>query len=282
MTETSEQRKEYSPTDDIPNRYAEVRAREEQEFQEIVLFTPDLRGKYRDPKLIWDLFEPSVDCTSKYRIGNRGDGGKWVCNLRSIIERRKPDPCIVYSFGVSNDMTFELDFNERFGCISFSFDPGKGIKELHREHLRSNMSLYEIGLAPVWPFLYGPKGATPIKGTMRTFWEIVDELEHKYIDFLKIDIEGNEYSALPDLLPSERFQNLGVSQILIEVHYFEPWGVYMDRVVAFFQMMHRANYRIFNKEPNLLCGPNCIEYSWIHKKYVDYPPVEKRSNNKVL
>jgi len=103
----------------------------------------------------------------------------------------------------------------------------------------------------------------------------LDELGHTYIDFLKIDIEGNEYSALPDVIPSARFQSLEVSQILMEVHYFEPWGVYVDRVINFFQMMHRAGYRIFNKEPNLLCGPNCIEYSWIHKKFIEMPQIKR-------
>jgi len=270
----STQEIEYIEEDDVPNRYLEKRALDEQEYLRDVLVTGQHKHKYKDPRMIWDLFEPVVDCISKDRIGKRGDGGKWLCNMRSIIEKRKPNPCIVYSFGVSDDMTFEVEFNRQFGCHTFSFDPGSTIKELHKNDLRENMSLYQVGLAPLWQFLYGPNGATPMKGATETFFGILDQLEHTYIDFLKIDVEGNEYSALPDVISSERFQSLNVSQILIEVHYFEPWGVYADRVISFFSMMHKAGYRIFNKEPNLLCGSNCIEYSWIHKNFIEYPKIK--------
>jgi hypothetical protein len=64
-----------------------------------------MRNVYKDPRLTWDLFEPTVDCTTKERIGHIGDGGKWLCNLRSVIQRRNPEPCVVYSFGVSNDVS---------------------------------------------------------------------------------------------------------------------------------------------------------------------------------
>ncbi len=130
-----------------------------------------LFAHYRDPRWAWDLFEPYVDCITKDRVGRRGDGGKWLCDVRLAIASRKPKPCIVYSFGVSDDVSqlfllhfivsisFETDFNQQFGCHTFSFDPSSHTKELHTPNLKPNMSIYDVGIGPVWEPLFG-KGGT--------------------------------------------------------------------------------------------------------------------------
>lgn len=44
-----------------------------------------------------DFFPPAFNCPHELeRIGNLGDGGKWVCGLSRIED--KPD-CVIYSFG---------------------------------------------------------------------------------------------------------------------------------------------------------------------------------------
>ncbi len=45
------------------------------------------------------------------------------------------------------------------------------------------------------------------------------------IDFLKIDVESNEFSAVPHFVKDSRFPSFGVKLIMIEFHFYEMWGV---------------------------------------------------------
>lgn len=45
-----------------------------------------------------DFFLPAFQCPHKVqRVGTLGDGGKWVCGLEKVAEKRKP--CVIYSVG---------------------------------------------------------------------------------------------------------------------------------------------------------------------------------------
>ena len=46
------------------------------------------------------------------------DGDKFVC----MDDFQSNDTCLVYSFGIANDWTFE-DFITQFGCSVFAYDP---------------------------------------------------------------------------------------------------------------------------------------------------------------
>ena len=51
--------------------------------------------------------------------GGRGiDGDKYVC----MDDFQSDDTCLVYSFGIATDWTFE-DFITQFGCYVFAYDP---------------------------------------------------------------------------------------------------------------------------------------------------------------
>lgn len=73
---------------------------------------------------------PNLYCNNLVRIGNTADGGKWVC--RPWLTRRN---CIVYSFGVGNDISFEqemIKLNPR--CNIFSYDPNETYKSLFADN----------------------------------------------------------------------------------------------------------------------------------------------------
>lgn len=55
------------------------------------------------------------------RVGRMGDGGKWVCGM-SKFESRK-DQCVVYSFGVRDESTFEEEMLKRTECGVWAYDP---------------------------------------------------------------------------------------------------------------------------------------------------------------
>src|SRR4051794_18861366 len=64
------------------------------------------------------LFDAIVDCETTMRVGRLEDGGKWVCN-----PERLPQPAVVYSFGVGEDISFDVDMAGMFGSQVYMFDP---------------------------------------------------------------------------------------------------------------------------------------------------------------
>lgn len=65
--------------------------------------------------------EEAYRCKQKGRYGKQGDGGYYVC----LDEAVKPikDNCLVYSFGVRDDWSFDEAMQKIFGCEIHSFDP---------------------------------------------------------------------------------------------------------------------------------------------------------------
>ncbi len=60
-----------------------------------------------------------------------------------------------------------------------------------------------------------------------TLFQAADLLQHTHIDILKLNIEGSEFVSVLDFLHDERFSSLQVSQIMMEIHYVESWGIKM-------------------------------------------------------
>lgn len=72
----------------------------------------------------WDFFVPSFTCPYMIeRVGAIGDGGKWVCGLE-IFEGSRPqvEKCVIYSFGVANESSFEAEILGRTSCEIHAFD----------------------------------------------------------------------------------------------------------------------------------------------------------------
>lgn len=77
---------------------------------------------YIYPYNVWDFARPSFFCPHDLeRVGTLGDGGKIVCGM-TRYERECPGPSsdsnsarelIVYSFGVSDDSSFEAELLQR-------------------------------------------------------------------------------------------------------------------------------------------------------------------------
>lgn len=125
------------------------------------------------------------DCgLTKIRVGNEGDGG--YVAYKELCEQSK----VVYSFGVGNDVGFELAWVQMFPNSEIKlFDPI--ITALPKEHQRFTFQRYGIGLQ----------------------FQPLDLVENN--STLKMDVEYDEWGALQifkkDVLNS-------FSQILVEFH----------------------------------------------------------------
>ena len=173
--------------------------------------------------------EPQGFCTASdeaIQMG-KGWGGHYLLN-------RKPrkQPCVFYSFGgliaqtslhawilalgkinditagISNDYSFDVDVSERWGCHGVALDP----TVTHASELHKNVLFFKIGARTLdanadkqWPLV------TSVPALRQFF-------RHTYIDVLKMDCEGCEYSLARDVLAEDPLFFHRVGQFEFEAH----------------------------------------------------------------
>lgn len=147
-----------------------------------------------------------MDGTSK---GHRFyDGQKAICLMPHSVA---PDPssCLVYSFGIDNDWSFD-ETMEKYGCEVYSFDPSIEDAQETFDH-SPKIHFYKIGL--------GPKNMTNNKGWKILNLESIRNMlghNNRIIDYLKIDIETAEWNVLPEIMKTGQLDS--VKQMGLEIH----------------------------------------------------------------
>ncbi|MCD4753849.1 MAG: FkbM family methyltransferase [Anaerolineaceae bacterium] len=139
---------------------------------------------------------------------------------------------IVYSFGIGEDISFDVGLIEQFGCRIIGFDPTpKSYSWITKKKLPDNFSFHTFGLsdsngikkfyAPLNPshISYSLKAENHsnsfINVEFRSLTSIMKSNGHTHIDVIKMDIEGSEYSVLPSILRKK----VAVDQYCVEFHH---------------------------------------------------------------
>lgn len=143
------------------------------------------------------------------------------------------DESIVYSFGIGEDISFDLSLIETYNCDVFGFDPTpKSIKWIKSRGVQKKFSFFSFGIGckneKVNFFL--PKDENFVSGSiinrselsvnnhievqLKNLKTIAQELNHSKIHIIKMDIEGSEYDVVESLFDA----NLEFDQILVEFH----------------------------------------------------------------
>ncbi|KAK7092068.1 hypothetical protein V1264_009673 [Littorina saxatilis] len=86
------------------------------------------------------LDNTDIICHRKLRMGNVGDGGWEICD---DYEWRPVQPCIIYSFGIGNDFSFDDQSGFIYGCDVYSFDPSMKAKTYKRS---DRVMFYSVGI----------------------------------------------------------------------------------------------------------------------------------------
>lgn len=193
----------------------------------------------------------------KEHLGSRYDG-KRIC-----IDYVKPKS-IVYSFGIGQDISFDLTMIERFDVDVYAFDPTPISKEwLKQQTLPEKFHFFDFGLADYdgfaefFPFapddptahdfsILNPSKAETrmIKCPVYKIKTIMSKLGHQKVDILKIDIEGSEYGVIKDILN----QDIEIMQLLVEFHHrFENIGLQATEEAI--KALNQKGYRIFDVDP---------------------------------
>jgi len=184
-----------------------------------------------------------------------------------------PPDAVVYSFGVGEDITFDLALIERFGVTVHAFDPTPRVREfLARTRIPEQFQMHYCGLAAT----DGERDFNPpeniahvshtvldrpvtrdraIRVPFKRLRSIMQELGHERIDVLKMDIEGAEYEVIDDLLAC----GIEVGQLLVEFHHHLP-GMGFEPTRRALRALREAGFRIFHFSPKgaeiSLMGPS--------------------------
>lgn len=141
------------------------------------------------------------------------DGEKIVCmdNLYKDIEAGN---CLVYSFGIGDNWDFETKM-AKMGCTVHAYDPNVEIPT--KDSI--NFHFHKTGLGgKVGVMKNGAPDGTVRQIPVLTLDEALRQNgdEGKEITYLKMDVEGAEFVALPQMIESKVFTN--VRQMGIEMH----------------------------------------------------------------
>ncbi len=191
--------------------------------------------------------------------------GGWMVDQDSINK-----DSIVYSFGLGEDISFDLSLIKKYGLKVHGFDPTpRSIQWIKSQEPPSEFILHEFGLAdydgiakfkpPENPLHISHRIITDTQETsdmvtinVKRINTILNELRHSKIDILKMDIEGAEFSVLEDILKNK----IEIKQILVEFHHkFKHLNIASTKKAI--RLLNEHNFLIFH------ISPSGGEYSFI-------------------
>lgn len=230
-------------------------------------------AKWATPEL-WLLMGPFQNCPMRQRIGSVVDGGKWICDvpvaLKAAAREHGGKDCYVYSLGSAGSTSFEeAVYKIDPSCSIHTFDHTLDEELTKKVSAVPGMTFHPKGIASNAQLATSGAQFTSISKSMA-------DLGIPWLDILKIDIEGHEWSSFLEML--EGGLPMPFTQILIEIHTHPsniPAGATAEDVLRrFFTGMHAAGFRVFSVEYNALVTtpPNiCWEYSFIKVDSFGYP-----------
>ncbi|XP_029655759.2 uncharacterized protein LOC115229568 [Octopus sinensis] len=178
-----------------------------------------------------------VKCNKIMRVGSIGDGGWNVCLDDEWYPKK---PCLVYSFGIGWDSTFDVGMKNIFGCEVHSFDPFE--KEVPNRRL---INFYDIGISD----------KSGIDGG-RQFMTLSDHrkyLNHtkKDISILKMDVESSEWRSLTKAMSDGELNH--VKQLALEFHIAGKESAFFIYALYIIKNLMDFNFRIYHTERNNNC-----------------------------
>ncbi|MDO8897580.1 MAG: FkbM family methyltransferase, partial [Bacteroidales bacterium] len=166
---------------------------------------------------------------------------------------------IVYSFGIGEDISFDLKVIKTHHCQVLAFDPTpRTIRWVNNQKLPSEFIFQNIGLSETAGMVSFNIPANPkrisgsllklgaeehyksIQVMMKSFEQLAKENGHNHVDLLKMDIEGAEYEVIESILVS----GIKIDQLLVEFH-DRCFDMKSPRSVKTVETLKKHGYEIF-------------------------------------
>ena len=212
-----------------------------------------LRSLAKDIRRDWHARRSDkVDLKLPLRVFGTDYGG-WGVDLRPLNSRS-----VIYSFGVGEDISFDLKLAKHTKARIHLFDPTpRSINFVEKQNLSNQFQFHPYGIShkdgsitlyapqdPTWVshsvIAEGHAADRKIEAPVKTLSTIMKELGHKQIDLLKLDIEGSEYTVVRDFIGAGIFPE----QVLIEFHHRFP-GVGKEKTQGIIESLMQNQYRSF-------------------------------------
>lgn len=202
-----------------------------------------------------------------YRVLGTDYGG-WPL----LTELTPPSP-LIYSFGVGQDISFDLAAIGEFGARVHAFDPTPRSRAwMSRQDLPANLTFHPVGIAASdgEAEFFAPEkdentsfSAQPaalsdrtlaVRAPVKRLSTLVAELGTGAPDVVKMDVEGFEYCVLDDMIAS----NLLPGQLLIEFHH-RMYSIPTVRTESQVEALQASGYRLF------YVSDSGHEYGFVHR-----------------
>ena len=188
-----------------------------------------------------------------------------------LYEKNLDTTSVIYSIGIGEDVSFDMELINKFNCNVFAYDPTpKSVKWVDKNVDLDNFIFHPLGVANQKGEreFYLPKNQNHVSGSINNINSIeiknsiklnFDSLNnimklnnHNKIDVLKMDIEGAEYEVIDHI----KKHQLDIKQILVEFHpHFEKNGKKKTKIAI--EKLEKMGYGCFGVSDSLL------EYSFI-------------------
>ncbi len=186
----------------------------------------------------------------------------------NILKNSLSKDSIVYSFGLGEDISFDLSIINKYNCTVFGFDPTpKVVNWLSKQNLPEKLVYIPLALAATDGELtfYSPTNENNVSHTIikhktskeilvqsKCLKSILKDLGHTNIDLLKMDIEGFEYGVIENMVS----ENIYPKQLLVEFHHFFPeiGNIKTEKMIKF---LEKNNYKLYS------IADSFCEYSFV-------------------
>jgi len=170
-----------------------------------------------------------------------------------------PKKCLVYSFGINNEWSFDQAF-DTYGCQVYSFDASIGLEQFDKT---PNIHFYGLFL--------GSKDENKTLTLSSIYNMLVPKHGETVIDYLKIDIEANEWHVLPQIVQSGMLKK--VRQLAIEAHFSPKRGIdfFRNNVAATLKSIEDTGMVRFDSKYAHFCAIaieeikskySCLQMAW--------------------
>lgn len=186
----------------------------------------------------------------------------------SIIRDSLNKNSIVYSFGLGEDISFDLSIIQKYNCNIYGFDPTpKVIGWLANQNLPNQFNFIPLALSDKDGELtfYSPEIEENVSHTVinhhnskeitvnsKCIKSIMNDLRHNHIDLLKMDIEGFEYGVIENMVS----ENIYPKQLLVEFHHFFP-EIGNKKTEKMIKFLEKNNYKLYS------IADSFCEYSFV-------------------